>query len=75
MIKEGDKFKDCSTEAIYRLDNVGKDCIELISLNSIQGPPLHLKLDAVSKQDPFAKDKPLGPIKGRSSENDSKNYL
>jgi len=74
VIKEGDKFKDCSTGAIYRVDNIGEDCIELISLNS-QAAALHLKLDAVSKQDPFAKDKPLGPIKGRSSENDSKNYL
>jgi hypothetical protein len=63
VIKEGDRYKDCSTGITYRIDNIGKDWIELTLLNRIQAAAIHLRLDAVSKQDSFARDNRWTPSK------------
>jgi len=42
MIREGDKFKDCSTGTIYRVDKAGEDVMVLTASNRFEPITLHV---------------------------------
>ena len=42
MIKEGDKFKDCSTGTIYRVDKAEEDLMVLTASNRFEPITLHV---------------------------------
>ncbi len=42
MIKEGDKFKDCSTGTIYRVDKAEEDLMVLTASNGLEPITLHI---------------------------------
>ena len=42
MIREGDKFKDCSTGTIYRVDKAGEDVMVLTASNRFEQITLHV---------------------------------
>ncbi len=43
MIRTGDKFKDCRTGVIYRVDGAREDLIILVASNRFEPTTLHIK--------------------------------